>query len=251
MQLFTDRSASVADKLQKTRFLRLSPPIIVPIINKMVTTSYLKGTMAKKQNYHGMSRTAEYYAWDSMIQRCHNANNVRYKRYGARGILVCDEWRDSFVNFYRDLGRRPDGYSLDRIDNELGYYPENCRWTDIATQNRNTSRNIWIDHEDERICLKDFAALMGVSHITLRSRIIVYGDDPHEAIEHIRKYARRMNALKSMKRRIPRMKMTADEVRQVRAMFKHHSVTEIADHFDRSKSAIENILNNRSWQTVI
>lgn len=73
-------------------------------------------------------RTKEYRAWIGMIQRCHNPNDSRWKYYGGRGISVCRRWRDSFADFLGDMGVAPEGYWLDRINNDLGYQPDNCRW---------------------------------------------------------------------------------------------------------------------------
>jgi hypothetical protein len=68
-----------------------------------------------------------------MRDRCNNPNNKAYKNYGGRGITVCNRWKN-FVNFITDVGERPLGLTLDRINNELGYFPENVRWTDNKTQ---------------------------------------------------------------------------------------------------------------------
>lgn len=86
---------------------------------------------------HGLYKSSEFHTWQAMIQRCTNPNNDRYKHYGARGIKVCPQWRTSFETFINDLGFRPKGMSLDRIDNDGDYHKENCRWIDIYTQNRN------------------------------------------------------------------------------------------------------------------
>lgn len=91
---------------------------------------------------HGMVNTRNYYSWTSMKQRCLNKNHQAYKYYGGRGIKVCEEWLNSFKNFYRDMGNRPQGKSLDRIDNNGNYCLENCQWATPKEQanNRKNSR---------------------------------------------------------------------------------------------------------------
>lgn len=71
----------------------------------------------------------EYRAWASMKRRCYNHNVEKYEHYGGRGITVCDRWKDSFVNFLDDMGRCPEGLSLDRINNDGHYEPGNCKWS--------------------------------------------------------------------------------------------------------------------------
>lgn len=92
---------------------------------------------------HGMCGTREYSTWNSMITRCTNPNNKDYPNYGGRGITVCQEWLDSFEVFYRDMGDIPEGMSLDRVDNNKGYYKDNCKWSTNSEQkhNRRTFRS--------------------------------------------------------------------------------------------------------------
>lgn len=86
---------------------------------------------------HGMSGTPEYKAWAAMLQRCNNPKEPAYENYGARGISVCDAWK-TFDRFYKDMGSRPsDRHSLDRIDNDGHYTPDNCRWATKSIQQRN------------------------------------------------------------------------------------------------------------------
>ncbi|SRR6266498_687224 len=79
---------------------------------------------------------SEYRIWSQMIQRCNNPNNKRYKNYGARGINVCPEWL-VFKNFLKDMGKRPEGLTLDRINNDGNYEPSNCKWSTYKEQNNN------------------------------------------------------------------------------------------------------------------
>lgn len=83
---------------------------------------------------HGMSKSPEYRAWASMLSRCGCESQSSYASYGAKGISVCKEWRVSFENFLQDMGLRPEGTSLDRIDPLKGYYKENCEWSNNKMQ---------------------------------------------------------------------------------------------------------------------
>ncbi len=92
---------------------------------------------AMTRTTHGWSRTPEYKAWQSMIQRCTNPKNHAYARYGGRGITVCDRWLAGFDAFLADMGPRPEGHSLDRVDVNGNYEPRNCRWATLSEQNAN------------------------------------------------------------------------------------------------------------------
>ena len=87
---------------------------------------------------HGLSRTKEYRIWSAMIQRCQNKNDFSYQSYGGRGIKICKQW-EKFKCFYRDMGPRPHkNLTLERKNNDKGYYPENCYWATRTEQMRNT-----------------------------------------------------------------------------------------------------------------
>lgn len=89
---------------------------------------------------HGMCHTKIYDIWNQIIGRCLNPSHARYADYGGRGVTVCDEWRD-FTNFYADMGDRPEGKSIDRLDNSMGYSKANCAWVPISSQNTNKRNN--------------------------------------------------------------------------------------------------------------
>ena len=122
---------------------------------------------------HLLGRDPLYKIWNSMVYRCTEPSHHAFHRYGGRGITVCDRWLgdDGPINFIADMGPRPPGYSIDRIDNNKGYCRENCRWADQVTQSRNTSANRVIEFRGERKTLTEWASTYGLLHETLGQRL--------------------------------------------------------------------------------
>lgn len=120
---------------------------------------------------HGMDGTSTYNIWSVMKQRCHNINHGLYQNYGGKGISVCDRWRESFNNFHADMGTKPEGMSLDRIDPKGNYSPENCRWASSKEQNRNKINTIYLEYKGERKPLAEWAEIKGMRRKTLRERL--------------------------------------------------------------------------------
>lgn len=142
------------------------------------------GCLTKK---HGNSKHELYQTWASMKYRCLNPNYDDYHNYGGRGIRVCQRWLDSFENFLEDMGKRPDGCTLDRIDNDGDYSPYNCRWATIEQQNQNKRVNVlneelaayilgyWAKWQDEKyMSMGQLAKHLGISYPSMKLLIDGY-----------------------------------------------------------------------------
>jgi predicted DNA-binding protein YlxM (UPF0122 family) len=124
----------------------------------------------KPHKTHGYTKTPIYQCWRSMIGRCNNKNDKGYKNYGGRGIKVCERW-NNFENFLEDMGEKPDGLSIDRIDNDGNYEPNNCRWATDKEQMRNRRNTTNIPFNGDQISLVEVAETKGMSKQALRKRI--------------------------------------------------------------------------------
>lgn len=116
------------------------------------------------------SRLREYRIWESMRGRCNCITNVAFDSYGGRGIKVCKRW-DNFAKFYADMGPCPIGRSLDRIDNNKGYSPKNCRWATKTEQNNNTRRNHRITYLGRTLTLAQWSRRKSLNVRTIMSRV--------------------------------------------------------------------------------
>ena len=119
---------------------------------------------------HGMSKSRTYKTWEQMKIRCLNKNNHRYYDYGGRGIAVCDRWM-TFENFYHDMGKRPKGKSIDRLDNCGNYEPDNCSWATPKEQLRNTRKNHMVTYRGATKCLAEWAEELEIKYSTLAKRL--------------------------------------------------------------------------------
>lgn len=120
---------------------------------------------------HGLSQSSFYSVWNGMMARCYNPQSPNYSYYGGRGISVCEMWRKSILNFIEDMGPRPEGTTLDRIDNNGNYGPGNCRWATRGEQsvNKRTSRVITAFGKTQ--CLREWAEEKGIHKGTLQARL--------------------------------------------------------------------------------
>jgi hypothetical protein len=115
-----------------------------------------------------------YHVWVNMKSRCSNPNVYGYDNYGGRGIKVCARWQQ-FKNFLADMGVKPPGLTLERVDNDGDYEPSNCVWASRREQALNRRRTVWVEHNGLRLCVKDWAKHLGVSINSFRSRAKVRG----------------------------------------------------------------------------
>lgn len=120
---------------------------------------------------HAMSLTPEYRAWQAAKNRCYNKNNADYFNYGGRGITMCLPWKQSFTTFYKDLGPRPPGHSLERKDNSKGYSPDNCYWATTQDQVVNRRSVTTLTYKGISNTVKGWSRLTGIGPGTIRKRL--------------------------------------------------------------------------------
>ena len=115
----------------------------------------------------------EYDAWQAMRQRCYNPKHLHYDDYGGRGIKVCDRWlgTDGFKNFYNDMCPRPENTTLDRVDNDSDYSPDNCRWATKTEQANNRRNNVRLCYDGKCMTIPQWAREVGISVHTLKTRV--------------------------------------------------------------------------------
>lgn len=130
----------------------------------------------------GKKRSKEYAIWSAMVSRCTNEKNRNWFRYGGRDITVSDSWK-VFENFYADMGKKPNGKTLDRIDNNKGYSKENCKWNFVHEQNRNKRSNVWVHIDGIPFILADALKKTGCCLGKLHYRMKKYNITHQEALD--------------------------------------------------------------------
>ncbi len=132
---------------------------------------------------HGMRGTQTYEIWCGIKKRCYNRQHVHYNDYGGRGITMCEEWRKNFEAFYHDMGERPSPqHSIDRRDNDKGYFKENCRWATQVEQQNNTRKNIFYLHDGVYKTLATWCRELKLDYRIVYQRIQRYGWSFEKAI---------------------------------------------------------------------
>lgn len=119
---------------------------------------------------HRLCHTGTYKSWQSMRTRCLNPNSDQYPDYGARGITICDRW-DSFEAFFEDMGERPSGTTIDRIENDKGYEKSNCQWATMRTQENNKRNNVFVDFNGKTMTIAEWSRATGIGYQTITKRL--------------------------------------------------------------------------------
>lgn len=142
----------------------------------------INGKRKFSMSKHNMYLSSEYSSCKGMRDRCFSENCKQYNNYGSRGIIVCDRWKNSFENFIADMGEKPSkGYSVERINNNGNYEPDNCRWATQKEQMANTSRTKWVILNDKKMMFTFAIKQLGVSMGSIYYRINK-GMTPQQAI---------------------------------------------------------------------
>lgn len=121
---------------------------------------------------HGLIRSRTYKTWQAMKYRCEcPETSDHFANYRGRGISICERWR-TFENFLADMGERPPGMTLDRINNDGNYEPDNCRWASIKQQSNNHRWNVLLEHDGKTLTLMQWHEVSGIRYTTIRQRLL-------------------------------------------------------------------------------
>lgn len=178
------------------------------------------------------------WVWRTMHNRCYRPTVKSYENYGGRGIFVAECWhgRKGFEKFVADMGQRPEGATIERIDNDGPYSPDNCRWATRIEQSRNKRNNRWIAANGETKTLKDWATSLGCKPAAILARI-KSGMSEAEAVT------------KPVPER-PNAKLTVDAVRVIRSTYPAKTLQQFADEFGVSKKTVMNVVHGKIFVDV-
>lgn len=203
-----------------------------------------------KNHKHKLSHTKIWRIYFNMKSRCYNTKNRAYANYGGRGITVCDEWLNSFENFvewsfnngFEDLPE----ISIDRIDNNLGYSPDNCRWVNAKMQARNRRSNVIINYEDEKYTGVELSEKLNIPYSRIISRVS-RGNDVSEITS--KKYLK--SYYKNSGEKSKKSKLKENEVLEIRELYSHgKSLSDLSNMYKVHKSTIHAIVKRRNWKFV-
>ncbi len=189
---------------------------------------------------HGLSGTPEHIVWNGMRQRCLNPGAVGFKSYGARGITICGRW-SSFETFLSDMGPRPMGTTLDRIDNDGNYEPSNCRWATRKEQARNRRSSHIVTIGGSSRTIAEWAEMAGLDQHTIIKRIArgISGVDLLR-LEHRRQRGEAC----------PISRLTEDVVRRMRELAPSRSIRSIAIEYGVDHKTALNAIRGNTWAHV-
>lgn len=173
-----------------------------------------------------------YVTWARMLGRCRNPNNTKYPQYGGRGISVCERWH-TFVSFAEDMGPKPDGMSLDRIDVNGNYEPGNCRWATDQEQQRNKNNNRLLTLDGQTKCVTEWAELCGLKESTIRERLRK-GWDAKDVLKPV------------LYRNGRKPKLTPEQAAEIRSSPEPETV--LADRFGVNRAEIGRIKRGESYR---
>jgi hypothetical protein len=135
---------------------------------------------------HGMTKTTEFKTWSCMIERCYTSGRKDEKSYYAKGIKVCDRWKNDFSAFYKDMGHRPKGMTLDRIDGNGNYEPSNCRWATPKQQALNRSTTHRLSYDGKSYTVEEASFYFDIPVTAIYKRLKLWGNTERVLTEKVR-----------------------------------------------------------------